>query len=203
MAIKGGNPLFTVEPTKTDDGFLGVVTLQSGKTIEQDFGREHPLYDAFAMFGWETKTRNTIGAITDPAKRTPEGAEERAEAITSAYDEGKWNVGRGEGDGVPGGGIVARALSEVITANAASNGGTPKTAAQVAEHIKAQFASIEDKKTKAAAIRGAWEVLEARPDVAPVVARLRAEAAAARVARLAEKAAKAPGAANLAGSLGL
>ena len=184
MAIRGGNPLFIVDYEEKDYGFVGIVELPvQGERLEQEITREHPLYDAWARFGWETKTRNTIGAVTDPTKRTAEGAGERARAIFEAYEEGKWNVGRGEGEGTPGGGIVARAVAELLTSN-----GKPTSAAQVAEHVKGQFAAVLDKKAKATAIREAWDVLEGRDDVAPIVKRLREEAAAARLSRLAEKA---------------
>ena len=197
MAIKGGNPLFIVDYEEKDYGFVGIVELPAQEErMEMEVTRDHPLYDAWARFGWETKTRNTIGAVTDATKRTPEGAAERAKAIFQAYDEGKWNVGRGEGEGTPGGGIVARAVAELLTSN-----GKPTSAAQVAEHVKSQFATVLDKKAKANAIREAWDVLEVRDDVAPVVKRLREEAAATRLARLAEKASKVG--ADIAAGLGL
>ena len=197
MAIKGGNPLFTVETEATDTGFMGKVFLPHlGETLEQEITPDHPLFRDFAMFGYETKVRNTIGAVTDMTKRTPEGAAERANGILDAIENGQWNTKRGEGEAAPSGGVVAQAVAQVLTA-----AGKPRTAAEVAAHIKAQFASIEDKKAKAAAIRGAWDTLEAREDIAPVVAKLRAEANAARLARIAAKAGEAGK--GIASSLGL
>lgn len=177
MAIKGGNPLFKVE-TKTNGselGFIGTVILPTtGETITQEFDESHPLYRDFAMFGYETKTRNTIGAITDPEKRTPEGAQERALAITAAYDEGEWNIGRGDGEGAPSGGYAARAVAEVLG----------KEVSAVVEHIQGQYAEIrEDKKKFASAMRAAWESLALDPRFAPVVARLKEEAAAKKAAK--------------------
>jgi hypothetical protein len=181
MAIAGGNPLFKVDVKLVEGNpaaFVGVVELpQSGEVIEQEFDADHPLYAAFARFGWETKTRNTIGAVK-ASERTPESAKARAEAITSAYEEGKWNVGRGEGEAEPGGGIVARAIAQVLG----------KDVATVVNHFKAQVAHIEDEKKRAAALRDAWDTMEADPDFAPTVKSLRD---AAREARLAKKAAQA------------
>lgn len=175
MAIKNGNPLCKLTTSvKTGHGFQGVVLLpQSDEKLEQDIGRDHPLYDDFAAFGWMTKTRNTIGA-TPADKRTAEDASARAKAICDAYDEGEWSI-RGEGgEAAPSGGIVARAVAEV----------RQKTVAEVVAHIHGQFASIEDEKARAKAIREAWDILEANPAFTATVKRLREEATAARLAKV-------------------
>lgn len=176
MAIKGGNPLFKVDVTPADDGFvLKVILPHNNEEIEQEITQDHPLYREFAMFGAETKTRNTIGAITDAAKRTPEGAYERAMAITQAFDEGKWNIGREAGDGAPSGGLVAQAVAKVLG----------KSVADVVAHIKGTVANIADDKARAKAMREAWDILEADADFEPTVAELREASRKARLAKVA------------------
>lgn len=175
MAIKGGNPLFKVEVNPTDAGFIVRCSTALGNIYERDVGPDDPLLMDYAMFGAETKFRNTIGAITDATKRTPEGADERALAIFTAHDDGKWNVGREAGEGAPSGGIVAQAVAKVIG----------KTVAEVVAHVKGQVAHLEDEKVRAKALREAWDVLEADPEIGPTVNEIRESNRKARLAKVA------------------
>jgi hypothetical protein len=174
MAIKGGNPLFTLDATANGKGFIGKIVLPAtGETIEQEIGRDHPLYDDFAMFGWETKTRNTIGAVAAD-KRTAETARDRAMAITDAYDNGDWKLKGEAGEAAPTGGYVAQAIAAVLG----------KPVQDVVAYVKGLVADIQDEKKRAAALRAAWDDLEVEdPRITAKVKELKDEAYAARLAK--------------------
>jgi len=178
MAIKGGNSLFKVEVTGDKSAIIAKVTFQDGEAIEREYplglnGEADPLALDCAMFGLETKVRNTIGAVKAEL-RTLEGAKERAKDLFAAHDEAEWNVGRSaDGEAAPTGGIVARAVAEVLGRDLAT----------VVAHVRSQFASIEDDKERAKATRAGWAALEVDPKFAPTVERLRAEAKALRAAK--------------------
>jgi hypothetical protein len=178
MAIAGGNPLFKVDVTARQNGafMISVDLPTTQERLETEVDADHPLFKDFAMFGAETKVRNTIGAVK-ASERTPELAKQRAQAMLDAIEEGKWNIGRGEGEATPSGGIVAQAIAQVLG----------KDVGAVVAHFKAQVAHIEDDKARAKALREAWDTMEADPDFAPTVKAIRDEREAARQAKLREK----------------
>ncbi len=175
MAIKGGNPLFKVETLNGAGDVICSVrtTYQDGTIMVRDISRDDPLLVDYVMFGAETKFRNTIGAVSE-ANRTPEGAKERGGELYAAHDAGEWNIGREAGDGAPSGGLVARAVAEVLG----------KDVGTVVAHIRGQFSSIEDEKKRVAAVRKAWSGLEGDEQFKPTVERLRAEDKARRDAKV-------------------
>lgn len=174
MTIKGGNPLFTVEVNPGANGAMfDIKTTIGGKAFTREVSTDDPLLADYAMLGAKTKFQNTFGAL--PAdKKSVETILPRVEELYARHDAGEWNLEREEGDGAPSGGLVARAVAEV----------RGKSVADVVAHIRGLFASIEDEKKRAAAVRKAWSGLEVDEEFKPTVDRLREEDKAKRLARV-------------------
>jgi len=175
MAIKGGNPLFKIDTIETDEGFIVRAAFPNFGTLEKEIivpGGGDPLLVRGAMFGYETKARNHIGAVKAEL-RTEEAAYERGTALFASWDEGAWNPGREESDGMPIGGITAKAVARVLN----------KPVREIVDHVRGKLAHIEDDKQRAKAIKKAWDDFAKVEKFAHAMKAIKAEQEAAREER--------------------
>ena len=175
MAIKGGNPLFKVDTQETNEGFKLSMTFPNHEPIEVEFempsGTDQIVLRG-AMFGIETKARNHLGAVKADQK-TEELTFSRAQDLVTAWGEGAWNPGREESDGMPIGGITARAVARVLG----------KDVATIVAHVRGKFAHIADDKQRAKALKKGWDDLADMDKFAGAIKEIKAEQEAAREER--------------------
>lgn len=143
-----------IETSVTDAGALVIVT-PAGTIMVNPANLSAEVRDAALLHGLKQKICDAAALERDPAtgrSATPEDKYKAMRAVADRLHAGEWNA-RGEGDGSGGDGLLVRALAKVT--------GRP------VDEIRPEVTKW-DKKTQAA--------MRADPNIAPVIAELRAAA---------------------------